>query len=109
MPDFYLMTFISVGVFFITLIGLHVRTIARVSKLETEVLNLTKQMGRFEDDLIRQRSERENDNIQLWREIASMKETLTKVVTLLESNNNYMLQTIKRHESLFEKLEKKLD
>lgn len=108
MPDFYLLTFLVVGGFFLTLVGLHIRLMSRVASLEVAVANLTKHSERLETDLGVQKKEKERDNLSLWKEIADMKSTLTEAVTLLKTTTVYMQETLKRHEILFEKIDKKL-
>lgn len=115
MPDFYLLTFITVGGFFLTLVGLHIRIISRVASLERDLASLNKHMEKMDDDLsshkndlLQQKIAREKDNMVLWKEIAEMKTSLAKAITILESTTSYIQDTLKRHETLFEKIDKKL-
>lgn len=108
MPDIYLITFITVGGFFLAVLGLLIRLSNKVASLEKDLFNLTSHVRDLEVEVAGQRIKRESDNDLIWKEISEVRRTVTKVATLLETHILFIQESLRRHDSSIEKMEQKL-
>ena len=96
---------------FLTMVGLYVRTMSKVSSNGRDIHNISLNMARVEKDIEQERKvreaerrERDADNLSLWKEIAGMKSSLTEAITLLKANIEYTKETLSKHEVLLNRL-----
>lgn len=107
MPS-YLVEAGQITVFLMTILGFHIRTMSKVSSVEKDVHNLSINLAKVEKELEEERKlrevdrkEREKENLSMWKEVSEMKATLSEVVTLIKANNEYIKETLNRHEQWF--------